>query len=145
MASETVESLTGAPFYWASPSRLSINLDVRDEHTVVVSGLVLRDLVDRLQRDHETDLLMISNQAGTSVEVDVDNLSDREAEIVRLITLGMSNRDIAGTLFLSVNTVKTYIRSAYRKMGVGTRSQAVMWGVQHGFTMQDFSQGADPR
>jgi DNA-binding NarL/FixJ family response regulator len=30
--------------------------------------------------------------------------------------------------------VKSYIRSAYRKMGVATRSQAVLWGVAHGFT-----------
>jgi two-component system, NarL family, response regulator LiaR len=33
-----------------------------------------------------------------------------------------------------VNSVKTYIRSAYRKMGVNHRAQAVAWGIQHGFT-----------
>ena len=34
---------------------------------------------------------------------------------------------------MSVNTVKTYIRTAYRKMGVNTRARAVLWGVDHGF------------
>ena len=60
-------------------------------------------------------------------------LSEREAEIVSLITHGLGNEDIADRLFLSINTVKSYIRTAYRKMGVTTRSQAVLWGVDHGF------------
>ena len=36
-------------------------------------------------------------------------------------------------MFLSVNTVKSYIRSAYRKMRVDNRTRAVLWGVDHGF------------
>jgi NarL family two-component system response regulator LiaR len=60
-------------------------------------------------------------------------LTSREAEIVALITRGLSNEEIAGRAFLSVNTVKTYIRTAYRKMQVESRSQAVLWGVEHGF------------
>ncbi|MDT7722632.1 MAG: hypothetical protein QOE94_3643, partial [Mycobacterium sp.] len=35
--------------------------------------------------------------------------------------------------YLSPNTVKSYIRAIYRKLGVGSRTQAVLWGVQHGF------------
>ena len=55
-------------------------------------------------------------------------LSEREAEIVSLITHGLGNDDIADRLFLSINTVKSYIRTAYRKMGVTSRSQAVPVG-----------------
>ena len=33
-----------------------------------------------------------------------------------------------------LNTVKSYIRTIYRKIGVGSRTQAVLWGVKHGFT-----------
>jgi len=58
-------------------------------------------------------------------------LSSREMEILDLIKAGLSNQQIADTLFLSINSVKTYIRSAYRKIGVRTRSQAVLWGCQH--------------
>ena len=36
-------------------------------------------------------------------------------------------------MYLSINTVKTYIRSAYRKIGVTGRSHAILWGVDHGF------------
>lgn len=61
-------------------------------------------------------------------------LSAREAEIVALITEGLTNEDIARTCFLSINTIKTYIRSSYRKMGVTRRPQAVRWGLEHGMT-----------
>ena len=61
-------------------------------------------------------------------------LSAREAEVVALITQGLSNQEIADRCFLSINSVKTYVRTAYRKMGVNRRSQAVLWGLAHGFT-----------
>ena len=60
-------------------------------------------------------------------------LTAREAEIIALITQGLSNQEIAQRSYLSINSVKTYIRTAYRKMGVASRSQAVLWGVKHGF------------
>ena len=60
-------------------------------------------------------------------------LSPREAEIVALITQGLSNDEIAKRAYLSINSVKTYIRTAYKKIGVTSRSQAVLWGVEHGF------------
>jgi two-component system, NarL family, response regulator LiaR len=60
-------------------------------------------------------------------------LTDREAEILTLICRGMSNNQIAQLLYLSINSVKTYIRTAYRKIGAESRSQAVIWGLRHGF------------
>ncbi|EYT62701.1 LuxR family transcriptional regulator [Dietzia sp. UCD-THP] len=59
-------------------------------------------------------------------------LSAREAEMVGLIVQGLSNQEIGDRCYLSPNTVKTYIRAAYRKMGVNTRAQAVAWGIDHG-------------
>lgn len=59
-------------------------------------------------------------------------LSAREAEILALITQGMTNEDIATRAYLSINTVKSYIRTAYRKIGVSRRSQAVRWGMENG-------------
>ena len=60
-------------------------------------------------------------------------LTPREEEVVRLITQGLDNFSITREMSLSINSVKTYIRAAYRKMGVSSRSQAVLWGVRHGF------------
>ncbi len=61
------------------------------------------------------------------------HLSVREAEILRLISQGLSNQAIAETAYLSINTVKSYIRSAYRRMGVESRSQAILWAIDRGF------------
>ena len=63
-----------------------------------------------------------------------EGLSEREAEVLGLITQGLSNPEIAERLYLSINSVKTYIRSAYRKIGATRRSQAVGWAMDHGFT-----------
>ena len=60
-------------------------------------------------------------------------LTPRETEILRLLTLGLSNQQIADRCFLSINSVKSYIRSAYRRIDVTSRSQAVVWCLQHGF------------
>jgi DNA-binding NarL/FixJ family response regulator len=61
------------------------------------------------------------------------NLSPREVEALTGITKGHSNNEIADALGLSINSLKSYIRSAYRKVGVTTRSQAVAWCLLHGF------------
>jgi NarL family two-component system response regulator LiaR len=81
-----------------------------------------------LPGDHETSVGGVGDWPGR-----LAGLSPREAEILALITQGLTNRDIADRAYLSVNSVKTYIRSAYRKIGVERRSQAVLWGVRHGF------------
>jgi two-component system, NarL family, response regulator LiaR len=89
--------------------------DVHQGRTVVPSGVAVRDKV-----------------AGDWPGRDL-GLSAREAEIIALITQGLSNQEIAARSYLSINSVKTYIRTAYRKMGVTSRSQAVLWGVRNGF------------
>ncbi|MEL4503429.1 response regulator transcription factor [Luteococcus sp. H138] len=59
-------------------------------------------------------------------------LTMRESEMLTLIAQGMSNAEIAEHTYLSPNSVKSYIRSAYRKIKVKRRSQAVAWGIEHG-------------
>ncbi len=59
-------------------------------------------------------------------------LTPRELEVLTLITQGRTNQEIADEVFISINSVKTYVRTGYRKIGVTRRAQAVSWGVQHG-------------
>jgi len=59
-------------------------------------------------------------------------LSPREAEVLELIASGMSNAMIATHLSVSINSVKSYIRLAYRKINVTSRSQAVAWAIRRG-------------
>lgn len=62
-----------------------------------------------------------------------EGITDRESEILALITQGLSNAEVATLTYLSPNTVKSYIRSVYRKIGATSRTQAVLYGVNHGF------------
>ena len=61
-----------------------------------------------------------------------EGLTPREAEVLSLIAMGLSNQEIAERSVLSINSIKSYIRSAYRKIGVERRSQAVRWGMENG-------------
>lgn len=62
-----------------------------------------------------------------------EGLTARQSEVIALICLGMSNEEIAEATYLSVNTVKSYIRDAYRTMDVTSRTQAILWAIDHGF------------
>jgi DNA-binding NarL/FixJ family response regulator len=59
-------------------------------------------------------------------------LTEREMAVLELIAAGLSNEQIAASLFVSINTVKTYVRTAYRRIGVDSRSQAVIWALRRG-------------
>lgn len=63
-------------------------------------------------------------------------LTPREHEVLSLITQGLTNQEIANLAYISINSVKTYVRSAYRKIGVTRRSQAVSWGLRAGLGHQ---------
>jgi two-component system, NarL family, response regulator LiaR len=62
----------------------------------------------------------------------VDLLSERELTVLSLIATGLSNAEVAASTYVSINTVKSYVRTAYRKIGVDRRSMAVLWAVQNG-------------
>jgi NarL family two-component system response regulator LiaR len=59
-------------------------------------------------------------------------ITRRELEILGLVAQGMSNREIAGALFVSENTVKTHCSRAFDKLGAKRRTQAVQLGKELG-------------
>ena len=71
-----------------------------------------------------------------AVPSEADMLTTRERETLALIATGRSNDEIAREMRISLNSVKSYIRSAYRKTGVQSRSQAVLWAVTHGVRVE---------
>jgi DNA-binding NarL/FixJ family response regulator len=75
--------------------------------------------------------------------VDAFGLSAREIEILDEIASGKRNQQIAQDLYLSINSIKSYVRSAYKKIGAGSRSQAVLWSVQHGLGRREQQEGRD--
>jgi LuxR family maltose regulon positive regulatory protein len=62
----------------------------------------------------------------------VQELSDRELEVLRLVADMLATAEIAATMFISVNTVRTHIRSILRKLGVSRRNQAVRKAKERG-------------
>lgn len=63
----------------------------------------------------------------------VETLTERERDVLALLAKGMTNKGIAQTLFLSVRTVEAHLRNIYGKLDVASRTEAVLWAVQHGF------------
>lgn len=65
-------------------------------------------------------------------------LSEREMEVLRVAARGMSNKDISDELNISVRTVQAHLRSIFNKLGVGSRSEAVLYGLRRGwFNLED--------
>jgi LuxR family transcriptional regulator, maltose regulon positive regulatory protein len=62
----------------------------------------------------------------------LQDLSDREMEVLRYLAEMLSTAEIAATMFISVNTVRTHIRSILRKLAVSRRNQAVRRAREHG-------------
>lgn len=65
----------------------------------------------------------VSNRSSTAAKI----LSQREIEILSLVTIGATNDDIANELSISPHTVKTHIYNIFKKIGVPNRLQAALW------------------
>jgi DNA-binding NarL/FixJ family response regulator len=66
--------------------------------------------------------------------MDLDDLSPREIEVLRLIASGKSNQEIAETLFISRNTVSTHVRNILTKTGSANRTEAAAYAMRHGLS-----------
>jgi DNA-binding NarL/FixJ family response regulator len=95
----------------------------------VLHPTVMRKLMDRCKT-------MSPRQTETLVGV----LSDREMEVLKLAVSGKSNKDIAEALNISLRTVQAHMRSIFNKIGVGSRSEAIVCGLKKGwFSLEDIS------
>ena len=111
-----------------------------------VSGVALKSqtgeaLVEVIQRVAAGERVGFENiQRGRQVW-DHEALSMREQEVLALIAFGMSNAEIGRELFLSVDTVKTYVRRLYSKLGVRNRAQAALHAANHNVMPPDMRRG----
>lgn len=110
------------------------------------SGYVLKDtprvgLIDAIRRAFKGENLWTRDELRRvtgalaaprlGVESEVP-LTQREAEVLKLITTGQTNRQIADTMGISYETVKEHVQNMLRKIGVSDRTQAAVWAVRNG-------------
>ncbi|MEE8443607.1 MAG: response regulator transcription factor [Dehalococcoidia bacterium] len=99
---------------------------------VIVSPAMASKLLDELAQ-----IPTPGQQPGNSLE----GLSPREVEVLQLVAEGASNNDIASSLIISENTVKTHLRNIMDKLHLANRSQAAAYAVRAGLQRP---QGAGP-
>ena len=81
--------------------------------------------------DMELPVKACGHSSAKKHKENTDNdLSKREEEVLLLVSKGASNKEIASTLFISENTVKTHLRNIMNKLGVVNRSQAAVYAVK---------------
>jgi DNA-binding NarL/FixJ family response regulator len=85
-----------------------------------------------IQQRLVTAVLEVQPSQAAPAESLAHDLSPREIEVLKLIAAGLSNTEIAATLFLSSATVKTHINRIFSKTGARDRAQAVRYAYQHG-------------
>lgn len=118
------------------PARVLVytwNTRVANRHTLTAAGA--HAVVDKAVPG--TELLAAVEAVGRGEQVPqlptgTVPLSQRESEVLTLLCRGQSNQEIADSLYISINSVKTYVRQTYRKLGVTRRTQAVAWANRHG-------------
>jgi len=89
----------------------------------VLHPKIMRKVLNRLRSPVEEQVTQTPGEV----------LSDREMEVLRLAAKGMRNMEIADSLTLSVRTVQTHLRSIFNKLGVGSRSEAIVYGLKKGW------------
>ncbi len=68
-------------------------------------------------------------------------LSNRESEVAELVSKGLSNKEVASQLFVTEKTVKFHLTNIYKKMGVKSRAQLIVWCLPH---LEFVGSGAEP-
>ena len=143
MCEATVDRLVGRPaggryvvYSWNIHTDLANAALGRGAAGCLSKSLPADDLVEALRAIAAGRVVVGLVEAEESDELTRAGLSPRELEVLGLISAGLTNKEIADATALSINSIKTYIRAAYRKIGAGSRSQAVLWAVRNGCVVE---------
>jgi DNA-binding NarL/FixJ family response regulator len=102
---------------------------------VLPPAVAVQSLIALAQHRQGSRNLPESNLTGPPTgEGDVaEPLTEREMGVLNLLAQGLTNKDIAQTLILSVRTVEAHLRHIFAKLGVRSRTEAVLWAVRNGY------------
>lgn len=85
-----------------------------------------------LSDDLQAKLTDAREKAEAKVHTGLDVLTERELEVIRALCKGMSNQELAETLVVSPKTVHNHLYNIYSKLGVSSRSEAIVWAMEQG-------------
>jgi predicted ATPase/DNA-binding NarL/FixJ family response regulator len=88
---------------------------------------------ERAVEESKTRLIRQRPKSGGIARTPADGLTRRERDVVSLVALGQTNRQIAAGLVLSEGTVENYVQRILGKLGVKNRAQIAVWALEHGF------------
>ena len=95
----------------------------------------LRNSIKKVMNGNKVFPTKIEEKVDKQIETEkskLEELSNRENEVLELLAQGMSNRDIAEELYISEKTVKNHVSSILRKFSVNDRTQAVIFSLKNG-------------
>ena len=142
-----VEARTGAPVRFLA---LSVSDAAEDVIAVIRAGargyvtktIGARDLITAIRRVADGDAVFSPRLAGfvldafgaaageiAEVDEELDRLSAREREVMRLIARGYQYKEVAKELFISVKTVETHVSSVLRKLQLSSRHELTAWAM----------------
>jgi NarL family two-component system response regulator LiaR len=115
----------------ASGEELSHAIRAVHKGEPVLDPIIARKVLNRLRFPNKMPRVAVRT---------VERLSDRELDIVKLVAKGLSNKDIANELHLSRRTIEGNLRSIFNKLGVGSRTEAVIQAMGRGwFSLEELS------
>ena len=115
-------------YTWDAPAAFLHDIERHNIDGIVTKAHTGEALVQAIERIHGGERIGLDD----FVEPDAATaLSEREKEVLSLLAIGLTNREIATELYLSVDTVKTYLRGLFRKLGVSNRTQAAVEAAGH--------------
>jgi DNA-binding NarL/FixJ family response regulator len=114
--------------HWVDPTTAELLTFLLDSALVTTRELGMRALEERLNARLGQTVPPPPPAALSSL----DDLSQREVEVLRLLAAGKSNRDIAEALYISLNTVATHVRNILTKTGTANRTEAAAYALRHG-------------
>jgi DNA-binding NarL/FixJ family response regulator len=115
---------------------------VRAAEEIGISGVILKTrsadlLVDGIERVVAGERVGFDVDPSARPSTRIVDLSDRESEVLALIAKGLTNAQIAEELYLSIETVKTYVKRLYAKLDVHNRAQAAVAASSHQLTPRE--------
>ncbi len=104
----------------------------------LLKGLTSAELVNAVETVHSGGKILPPDVAARfQSRVHRKDLSSRELEALRLIVSGRSNKEIAGDLAVGEESVKSYLKAIFQKLGVADRTQAAIEAIRHGIVHLD--------